>query len=287
MRDGWTQCMQADGAMGSTNFVANRPTTLKAELPRPSGASCLPASPRHRVTASPRRRGGMERLGVPVRYASADEPTLRGADRIGQQWEAARLEMAAADKRGALLVLEEIQKIPAWSESVKRLSDEDTRAKRPLKLVLLGSAPLLIGRGPTESLAGRFETLHLPHWPFAEMRDAFGWSLDDYVFHGGYPGAAPRTLPRVSGQGPVLQREAFDMPGGVIAAHKHPLQRQGVAADEQIQWCHGFALPGQPGPYQPIVGSRDAVPGQDVHSTQEFLNCAMQTKCGRATRQAE
>ena len=129
-----------------------------------------------------------EELSVPVRHASADEPTLRAADWIGQQWEAARLE---AGKDGALLVLDEIQKIPAWSETVKRLWDEDTRAKRPLKVVLLGSAPLLIASGLTESLAGRFETLHLPHWPFAEMREAFGWSLDQYLFHGGYPGAAP------------------------------------------------------------------------------------------------
>jgi len=131
------------------------------------------------------------KLGVPVRYASADEPTLRGADWIGQQWEAARLDAAGAGKAGAVLVLDEIQKIPVWSEAVKRLWDEDTRAKRPLKAVLLGSAPLLVARGLTESLAGRFETLHLPHWSLAEMRAAFGWSLDEYVFFGGYPGAAP------------------------------------------------------------------------------------------------
>lgn len=132
-----------------------------------------------------------ERLSAPVRYASADEPTLRAADWISQQWEAARLEAATSGNSGALLVLDEVQKIPAWSETVKRLWDEDTRAKRPLKVVLLGSAPLLIASGLTESLAGRFETLHLPHWPFAEMREAFGWSLDQYLFHGGYPGAAP------------------------------------------------------------------------------------------------
>lgn len=128
---------------------------------------------------------------VPVRYASADEPTLRGADWIGQQWEAARLEAGAAGQAGSLLVLDEIQKIPSWSETVKRLWDEDTRARRPLKVVLLGSAPLLITQGLTESLAGRFETLHLPHWSFAEMRAAFGCSIDEYVFFGGYPGAAP------------------------------------------------------------------------------------------------
>ena len=126
---------------------------------------------------------------LPVRQASADEPTLRGADWIAQQWEAARLSIEGAE--GAVLVLDEIQKIPGWSETVKRLWDEDTRAKRPLKAVLLGSAPLLIAQGLTESLAGRFEVLPLSHWSYAEMRAAFGWPAEAYVFYGGYPGAAP------------------------------------------------------------------------------------------------
>jgi predicted AAA+ superfamily ATPase len=129
--------------------------------------------------------------GLATRFASADEPMLRGHEWIGQQWEAARLTACDTGRRGAVLVLDEIQKIQGCSETVKRLWDEDTRAKRLLKVVLLGSAPLLIQQGLTESLAGRFEVLHLPHWTFAEMRDAFGWSLDQYVFYGGYPGAAP------------------------------------------------------------------------------------------------
>lgn len=126
-----------------------------------------------------------------VRYASADEPALRGADWIAQQWEAARLTAADAGQAGAALVLDEIQKIPDWSEAVKRLWDEDTRRRANLRVVLLGSAPLLIARGMTESLAGRFELLHLPHWSFAEMKKAFGFDLDHYLFYGGYPGAAP------------------------------------------------------------------------------------------------
>jgi len=72
-------------------------------------------------------------------------------------------------------------------------SPEDTRNKRPLKVVLLGSAPLLIQRGLSESLAGRFEILHLPHWSLAEMRAAFDFSLEQFLFYGGYPGAAPLT----------------------------------------------------------------------------------------------
>jgi len=156
------------------------------------------AEPRRflQVVAGPRQVGKStlvqqvtDQLGLPVRYVSADEPTLRGTDWISQQWEAARLE--ATGRTGSVLVLDEVQKIPLWSETVKRLWDEDTRKKRPLKVVLLGSAPLLIAQGLTESLAGRFETLRLPHWSLAEMRAAFGWSLEQYLYFGGYPGAAP------------------------------------------------------------------------------------------------
>ncbi|MCL4799163.1 MAG: ATP-binding protein [Burkholderiales bacterium] len=132
-----------------------------------------------------------EASGHPIRYASADEPTLRGGEWIEQQWTAARLAARNAGRAGAVLVLDEVQKIPQWSEAVKRLWDEDTAARTPLKVVLLGSAPLLVQRGLTESLAGRFEVLHLPHWSFAEMRDGFDWDPDRYVFYGGYPGAAP------------------------------------------------------------------------------------------------
>ena len=176
------------------------PSKKKAPFLRPQSAvlAARLAEPRRfiQVVAGPRQVGKStlvqqvtDALALPVRQASADEPTLRGADWIAQQWEAARLSIEDAD--GAVLVLDEIQKIPGWSETVKRLWDEDTRAKRPLKAVLLGSAPLLIAQGLTESLAGRFEVLPLSHWSYAEMRAAFGWPVDAYVFYGGYPGAAP------------------------------------------------------------------------------------------------
>lgn len=132
-----------------------------------------------------------EKTGLPYRYASADEPTLRGSEWIAQQWDAARLLERDAGDDGALLILDEVQKAPNWSDVVKRLWDEDTRNRRRLKVVLSGSAQLLIGRGLTESLAGRFELLHVPHWSFLEMRTAFGWSLEQFLFYGAYPGAAP------------------------------------------------------------------------------------------------
>lgn len=128
-----------------------------------------------------------EGLDLPVRFVSADEPTLRGPQWIDQQWQAARLEAQAGP---GLLVIDEIQKAENWAESVKRLWDEDTKNELQLQVVLLGSAPLLVQQGLGESLAGRFETLHLPHWSFAEMRGAFGFTLDQYLHFGAYPGAA-------------------------------------------------------------------------------------------------
>jgi uncharacterized protein len=132
----------------------------------------------------------LDRLGGRARYASADEPTLKTRSWIAQQWDAARLDDDASGEAGSILALDEIQKIPDWSETVKRLWDEDTRSRRGLRVVLSGSAPLLVARGLTESLAGRFETISLPHWSYREMADAFGVSLDEYLVFGGYPGAA-------------------------------------------------------------------------------------------------
>lgn len=134
----------------------------------------------------------IEELAIPSHYASADEPTLRDRSWIEQQWETARLQLAQGKGAPqALLVLDEIQKVTNWSETIKRLWDEDSNADRAIKVILLGSAPLLIQKGLTESLAGRFEIIPATHWSFGEMRDAFGWTLEQYIFFGGYPGSAP------------------------------------------------------------------------------------------------
>ncbi len=146
------------------------------------------------VVAGPRQTGKttlvrqvLEGLAFPHHYVSADEPALKDRSWIEQQWEAARQRLG---KRPGVLVLDEIQKIPGWSETVKRLWDEDTAGRLPLHAVVLGSYPLLVQAGLTESLAGRLEVIPITHWSLSEMRDAFGWGLEQYVYYGGYPGAA-------------------------------------------------------------------------------------------------
>ena len=153
------------------------------------------------VLAGPRQTGKttlirqvLEGIERPSHYATADEPALKDRVWIEQQWETARRWMKGdKPEASAVLVLDEIRKIPGWSETIKRLWDQDSAAGVPLHVVILGSAPLLVKSGLTESLAGRFEIIPVTHWSLSEMAEAFGWSLDQYVYYGGYPGAAPLT----------------------------------------------------------------------------------------------
>ena len=156
-------------------------------------------SPRRfiQVLAGPRQSGkttlatqALKALEMTSHYASADEPSLKDNAWVEAQWDIARIRSSAGRRRSTLLVLDEVQKIPGWSEVVKRLWDEDSRARRPVKVLLLGSSPLMMQSGLTESLAGRFELIPVPHWSFAEMRDGFGWDLNRFLYFGGYPGAA-------------------------------------------------------------------------------------------------
>jgi predicted AAA+ superfamily ATPase len=150
------------------------------------------------VLAGPRQTGKttlvqqvLKATSLPSHYASADAPSLQSRTWLEQQWDVARLLFREKGGRnGAVLVLDEIQKVPGWSAVVKHHWDADTAARLPLKVVLLGSAPLLVQRGLTESLAGRFELIRVPHWSYPEMQAAFGWTLDQFLFYGGYPGAA-------------------------------------------------------------------------------------------------
>lgn len=147
------------------------------------------------ILAGPRQVGkttiarqAVAACGLPHVYASADGPSPPGPEWIDHHWDAATRE---ARSGAAVLVLDEVQKVPRWSEVVKARWDDDTHQGRQLRVILLGSAPLLVQQGLTESLAGRFELIRVPHWSLDEMREAFGWDLDRYVLFGGYPGSAP------------------------------------------------------------------------------------------------
>jgi len=157
------------------------------------------AEPRRfiQVLAGPRQVGKttlarqlMVSLSQAVHFASADALAAEDRQWIRQQWETARFKLSQSGSEEGLLILDEIQKVPDWSEVVKSLWDEDSNNQLPLKVIILGSSPLLVQRGLTESLAGRFEIIPVRHWSFKEMRDAFAMSLAEYIYFGGYPGAA-------------------------------------------------------------------------------------------------
>ena len=149
------------------------------------------------VVAGPRQVGKSTLVGQVLEQISiahvtevADGVDPKDSDWIHRVWEAARATMMIRSIEEYLLVIDEVQKIDNWSEIVKREWDVDTRNRLNLKVILLGSSRLLLKKGLTESLAGRYELIRMPHWSLQEMQDAFGVTLDEYIYFGGYPGPA-------------------------------------------------------------------------------------------------
>lgn len=139
-------------------------------------------------------RQAIDELGrrrVPCLFFSADNIPATQNDWISDCWATARAELRASGGGELLLVIDEIQKLGAWSEVVKKEWDDDTFNRVNIKVVLLGSSRVLLQKGLADSLAGRFETIRMGHWSYPEMREAFGVSLEEYIYYGGYPGAAP------------------------------------------------------------------------------------------------
>lgn len=120
---------------------------------------------------------------------NADSVDKGDSDWIRRSWESVRSRMEIQHLQEAVLVIDEIQKIQKWSEYVKREWDTDTLNHVNLKVVLLGSSRLLLRKGLTESLAGRFELIRMGHWTYPEMKAAFGLSLQQWIYFGGYPGS--------------------------------------------------------------------------------------------------
>lgn len=150
------------------------------------------------VVAGPRQVGKttlvkqvLQQLSTPSRFFNADGVEPDDKDWIAARWEEVRALMHFNQYQEMVLVIDEVHKINNWSEQVKREWDADTFNDVNIKVVLLGSSRLLLKKGLTESLAGRFEILSMTHWSFQEMQEAFGWDINQYVYFGGYPGSAP------------------------------------------------------------------------------------------------
>jgi predicted AAA+ superfamily ATPase len=168
-------------------MIRSQFSTLLARLVEPRRFIQVVTGPRQVGKTTLVRQAVEQFPALSCHWASADEPVINTTVWLTQQWELARLK--CGENGTALLVLDEIQKIPRWATQVKQLWDEDTAKGQQVKVVMLGSSPLLQS-GLSESLAGRFELIRMPHWSWPEMREAFGVSLEQFLFYGGYPGAA-------------------------------------------------------------------------------------------------
>lgn len=153
-------------------------------------------NPLMQVVVGPRQTGkstmivqALRKAGIRNHFVSSDDAIIPSEQWLRTEWQQARNE-ALRDPSPMVLIVDEVQKIPSWPRAVKSLYDVDQRMMNPLKVILSGSSSLLLHKGLEDSLMGRYELIRSPHWSFTECAKAFGFTLDDYLYYGGYPGAA-------------------------------------------------------------------------------------------------
>lgn len=132
----------------------------------------------------------LQDIDLPYLLFSADNVPASNSAWVSNCWAAVRSQKESKAYGCVILMIDEIQKIANWSEVVKKEWDDDTFHNLDIRVLLLGSSRVMLEKGLSESLAGRFEEIRMSHWSYAEMKECFGYTLDQYMFYGGYPGAA-------------------------------------------------------------------------------------------------
>lgn len=132
----------------------------------------------------------LDAVNKPFLFYSADTIPSTSSTWISDCWNNARLQMRTQGLDEMILVIDEIQKLRNWSEYVKKEWDADSLSHVNIKVALLGSSRVLLEKGLAESLMGRYEEIRMSHWSYPEMKEAFGMTLEQYIYYGGYPGAA-------------------------------------------------------------------------------------------------
>ena len=204
------------------------------------------------VVAGPRQVGKttmvkqvLKEVAVPSLFFNADGVAPDDNAWIAARWEDARAQMRFGQNQEFLIVFDEIHKINNWSEQVKKEWDADSFNDVNMKVVLLGSSRLLLKKGLTESLAGRFELLSMSHWSYQEMHEAFGFDINQYVYFGGYPGSAAylpnegrwRRYMRDSIVAPAIEKDVLQTTYIYKPALMHQLFRLGCAySAEQLSY---------------------------------------------------
>lgn len=170
-------------------FIRRQYNELKSRLSESRNKIQVISGPRQ-VGKSTMVKQILKDSAIPNMLVTADNVPNNDTQWIGEVWDTARARMKFSNSNQFILVIDEIHKIENWSEAVKKEWDTDTFNDVNIKVVILGSSRLLLKDGLTESLAGRYEIIRMPHWSFAEMKEAFGFDINQYIYFGGYPGGA-------------------------------------------------------------------------------------------------
>ena len=119
-------------------------------------------------------------------YANADEPICNHRDWIASNWQKARSK--ASTNLQCTLIIDQVHRLCGWAEIFKDMLTTDASGRHIVKLVLISSMPALIKKDLTKHFGGRYQLIRLQHWPYRLMQEAFGYSIRQYLYYGGYPG---------------------------------------------------------------------------------------------------
>ncbi len=133
-----------------------------------------------------------------TRYVSADGEVSRPGSWLEEQWLLLQFDSIGPNGNEGLLVIDEIQKVENWSETAKKLWDQQKRTGTKIKLILLGSSSLEIQKGLSESLTGRFKLHTVHHWNLDESHRGYDLDLEKFLVFGGYPGSYTFIKDKVS-----------------------------------------------------------------------------------------
>lgn len=163
--------------------------TIKQRLEEPRRFIQVLTGPRQ-VGKSTVVKQVLQDLSIPYQFFNADNIPAISNSWISDCWASVRSLKKAENIPAIALIIDEIQKIPSWSEALKKEWDQDSFNSEDIRVLVLGSSRVMLEKGLSDSLAGRFEQIRMGHWSYDEMHQAFGLTLDEYIYFGGYPGSA-------------------------------------------------------------------------------------------------
>lgn len=165
-------------------FERTHVQALLSRLSLPSPAVQAVVGPRQ-VGKSTLIRQVLEKLEAPTVFLSCKSVQYRQTGWIHKEWEIARL--LAKHHGHCVIAVDDAQRLPGWAPLLCQLHKEDLEQQRDIRIVITGSSELELLQQLKDKFPQSHEVIRAGYWTYPEMRCAFNWGIEQYLFYGGLP----------------------------------------------------------------------------------------------------